>query len=471
MSIYVFSTFLLSLIFVAVFGSWWQGHAPFLVHVSALLIALLMVLAVILLIAIFPLVKSRKNSPTDSKIINQSTWGKAVANSLSTPSAVLEGLSLIFINKAFLRELGLSADMNELIGMPFSNIVHPRDHQTLSKMFVGHMQDETDHCEAKIHILYRDGSFIPVSITISPLRGTDNSDFHLLQLTSQSAHIMSASLMNRDINYQLILKHVEQPIFHLNADQEIIYLSPYWESLLDFPADECLNQKFTTYFHPEDKLSVETQLSQVIMGKRTNQQLEARVITKHGELKVVEMRVRNTSSYKGERSSIVGTLTDISRAKQTESRLHANRRSLTTLLSNVPGMIYRCKNDRHWTFEFVSDGCKDVTGYEAHEIIDNHNFSYMLTIHEEDRANTFQFVQEQIALQKSFQMTYRIHTRSGSTKWVWEHGRGIFSSTGELLALEGFITEINNPNDSNSPHYFGTNAFQAFPNPVKQSTH
>lgn len=46
--------------------------------------------------------------------------------------------------------------------------------------------------------------------------------------------------------------------------------------------------------------------------------------------------------------SAVGTLTDISRMKRTEASLRANRRSLSMLLSNVPGMVYRCRHDRNW---------------------------------------------------------------------------------------------------------------------------
>ena len=48
----------------------------------------------------------------------------------------------------------------------------------------------------------------------------------------------------------------------------------------------------------------------------------------------------------------------------------------------------------------------------------------------------------QIVKDEKFNIIYRIVTRKGETKFVQEHGRGIFSSTGELLALEGFITEI-----------------------------
>ena len=65
-----------------------------------------------------------------------------------------------------------------------------------------------------------------------------------------------------------------------------------------------------------------------------------------------------------------------------------------------------------------------------------------MIIHPDDRADVWESVNQQLGLSEKFKLIYRIVTRKGETKLVQEYGRGIFSSTGELLALEGFITEI-----------------------------
>ena len=189
---------------------------------------------------------------------------------------------------------------------------------------------------------------------------------------------------------------------------------------------------------------LEARLNSLTQGKRTNCTIEARLLSVRGDPNWIVMRAKTTSTSIGERTSIIGTMTDIQHNKEAEASQFANRRALNSLLSNIPGMVYRGRNDRSWTFEFVSDGCIDVTGYDPLDLINDPNLTFNLIIHPDDRAAVWESVKQQMSSSEEFKLIYRIVTRKGETKLVQEHGRGIFSSTGELLALEGFITEIPN---------------------------
>lgn len=121
--------------------------------------------------------------------------------------------------------------------------------------------------------------------------------------------------------------------------------------------------------------------------------------------------------------------------------LRENRRRLTTLLSNLPGMAYRCANDRNWTMEFVSQGSRELLEYEAEELVGNRNIAYADVIKPEDRENVFEGVQKALSEKRPYQLTYRVHTKTGREKWVWEQGRAVRDADGREL-LEGFITDI-----------------------------
>ncbi len=126
--------------------------------------------------------------------------------------------------------------------------------------------------------------------------------------------------------------------------------------------------------------------------------------------------------------------------KQAEHELRESQRQLATLMSNLPGMAYRCTADTGWTFEFVSEGCFDLTGYHPAEVVGARDFTLCDPA---DLALVNGAVDDAIAHRRPFEVTYRMRMARGGRKWVWERGRGVFSPAGDLVALEGFISDIS----------------------------
>ncbi|MGB9626808.1 MAG: PAS domain-containing protein, partial [Phycisphaerae bacterium] len=127
---------------------------------------------------------------------------------------------------------------------------------------------------------------------------------------------------------------------------------------------------------------------------------------------------------------------------QTEQSLRESERMLSTLMSNLPGMAYRCRNDPQWTMEFVSEGCLDLTGYLCDALVENRQVSYADVIHPDDRATVWLEVQKAVRKREPFRLTYRIRAAGGEEKWVWEQGRAVYDADGQVASLEGFIADI-----------------------------
>ncbi len=105
--------------------------------------------------------------------------------------------------------------------------------------------------------------------------------------------------------------------------------------------------------------------------------------------------------------------------------LREKERMLLTLMSNLDGMVYRCRDDTHWTMEFVSDGCYPLTGYRPNELMFNGRISYEEITHPDDRHRVRAEIQEALRQRRRFFVEYRIITTDGAIKWVWEGGVGI----------------------------------------------
>ncbi len=116
--------------------------------------------------------------------------------------------------------------------------------------------------------------------------------------------------------------------------------------------------------------------------------------------------------------------------------------SLSLLLDNLPGMAYRCLNDRDWTMTFVSSGAHALTGYLPASFTAAGGVRYGSLIHPDDREDVRAGVQAALQVGSMFRLTYRIVAADGALKWVWEQGSAAYSASGELTGLEGFITDI-----------------------------
>lgn len=124
-------------------------------------------------------------------------------------------------------------------------------------------------------------------------------------------------------------------------------------------------------------------------------------------------------------------------------KLQDSERQLSNLMSNLPGMAFRCCNDKYWTMLFVSRGCEKLTGYKPEELINNSLLSYARIIHPEDRRWVLDEVTRNIDSRLHYQITYRIITKSSQVKWVSENGVGVFDDNHNLLFIEGLILDIS----------------------------
>ena len=131
-----------------------------------------------------------------------------------------------------------------------------------------------------------------------------------------------------------------------------------------------------------------------------------------------------------------------------EFRLRERERFLRTLISNLPGVVFRSRADDTLTKEFVSDGCLKLTGYRAEELVGaNALTTWSELLHPADRDRVFAEMRrlmhgEQPIDGQQFQISYRLIARDRLIKHVSDRFRFVRDSAGEIAALEGFITDI-----------------------------
>ena len=215
-----------------------------------------------------------------------------------------------------------------------------------------------------------------------------------------------------------------------------------WTRLTGFSLQETRTLGQSAYLHPQDQ---ERWLRFLDARKRDPQRTAAlvlRFLTSSGKTIHLEAGAQAVVADNGRCMGFVGTLSDVGSRVQAEGLKEASHRTLETLINNLPGLVYRCRNNRQWTMEYMSKGCEVLTGYPPEALINSERLTYADLIVPEDQEQVWQNVQASVHENRPFELMYRIRTARGEEKWVLERGRGNFSTSGQLLGVEGFITDI-----------------------------
>ncbi|MFP4531969.1 MAG: sigma 54-interacting transcriptional regulator [Desulfobacterales bacterium] len=249
------------------------------------------------------------------------------------------------------------------------------------------------------------------------------------------------ALKESEERYRSVFENTGTATIIIEDEMTISMVNAKFENLTGYSKDEIQGRmKWTEFVVAEDLDRMKTyHLKRRQDARAAPTEYECRVFNRFGEVKDMYLRI---DMIAGSQSSVASFM-DITAFKQTEAALMESERKLSKLMGNLPGMAYRCRNDKHRTMKFVSAGCKWLTGYPAYELIDNANRTFVDLVHTEDRAHVNAQLREIQAAGRPFQMEYRIVTASGASKWVWEEGVGIVSEDGELREVEGFISDIS----------------------------
>ncbi|MEX2494804.1 MAG: PAS domain-containing protein [Woeseia sp.] len=205
-------------------------------------------------------------------------------------------------------------------------------------------------------------------------------------------------------------------------------INPAFRKLLGYSDGELTEVPFLELVHSADRAATLAEMENLKTGQAVLR-FENRYRCKDGSFKWLAWM----ATPQVDEDLIYAVARDVTDSKQ----------SLDDLMSNLPGMVYRCLDDAKWTMNFVSRGCVNLTGYKAEDFVDNKSISYDQIVHPEDRARLHREVQSAIDAGGEFQLEYRIITASGEEKTVWEKGRAIYDGEGAPGTLQGYIFDIS----------------------------
>jgi len=163
---------------------------------------------------------------------------------------------------------------------------------------------------------------------------------------------------------------------------------------------------------------------------------------KNGELYWENATITPIKNKDGEIVRYIAIKEDITRRKKAEQSLRESEEKFRSMISNIPGVVYRCAYDLDWTIFFITDAIENVTGYRSDELQNNHSVTFAGIIHPDDRVLVAESVKTGISNFKQFSIEYRILTKQNTVKWVSNSGRPVFDENNTIIWLDGFLFDI-----------------------------
>lgn len=255
--------------------------------------------------------------------------------------------------------------------------------------------------------------------------------------------------MSRNTTHSVLSDHTSIPSVDANwLPQAVLLVDEHnivrsanqtWSDLYAHEAKSSLGRCFFQFIHPKDRPHAYGTLEKIWeTGSMSN--CIVRILDGATSERWSDIYLRYQSA--DGKPFIVLSISDITERVGEERLLLAHHRSINSILNDLPGMVYRCRNNPEWPMEYVSEGCVELTGYQAKDIVNSRRLSYGSLIIDEDQEPVWEEVQNALREHRRFELIYRIRTAQGENKWVWEKGKGIYSAEGELSGIEGFITDF-----------------------------
>lgn len=341
-----------------------------------------------------------------------------------------------------LKAILLDIDLPRLVPEQFLEIlsVH-RSYQHIKTIVVGHMSDQM-----RIARCLEKGAtdFITRPVDMDALKTLLELHLSNTEQTTRDTPLNATTMIFERLFNDAPIGVAISRVTRISDTDKItsVVMNPAYEKIIGRKNDS-QNFDWRSITHPDDLAESEDLFNQLESRQISSYNRVKRYVHPDGSIVWVNVIVSSFDNENEDVFSYISIVQDITEQSLTIKKLSESERSKAVLLSHLPGLAYRCNYDRDWTMQFVSKGCKKLTGYDPEDLLDNKVISYNDLITQEYHHPLWLEWKRVLAARIPFSYEYQIITKEGVRKWVLELGEGVFDEKGEVLALEGIVIDID----------------------------
>jgi diguanylate cyclase (GGDEF)-like protein/PAS domain S-box-containing protein len=380
----------------------------------------------------------------------------------------------IYCNDSYLKVLGYSSE--DLVNSSAFDLIHPAEKSKITQLLKEGILNRQHDAVLLIRLLSMGGSIKWLEHRVKMLFNEEEEPDKILI----NARDFTESKINRDLlivqrNLGLKLAGtsditealrccLDAAISVSGMDSGGVYLVNQATGALDLVCHKGLSPDFyiaASYYDPDtfEATLVREGLPAYITG--SDERLQKTLVTREGirayavipitsgqkTVACLNIASHTTSeiprAVRGALETVVSKISSAIDRIRAENALQESVEKYRTLVANVPGIIFSCAWDPHWTMSYISDSVEALTGFKASDFIGNRVRSFASIIHPEDRAKVFREIRGyNNAEEIPYHRRYRVITSDGAVRWVRESGRVIYNQDGLVDHIDGVIIDI-----------------------------
>ncbi|MBD1390102.1 PAS domain S-box protein [Neiella sp. HB171785] len=324
-----------------------------------------------------------------------------------------------------------------------NNLLQRVADQASNEAHLHHLQlllqgQSVDDTEQQVTLQHRNGNSVRFDVAMHGCHDSNNAVAVELLYTDVTEKLSTSEW------YQAVIETSPDALLLVNEQGDITYANSQSCRLFGYQSEELVGEKVEVliperfrHHHPQQRGG----FFQHPVTREMGEGLELFAVCKSGQEFPVEVKLSLLPLTQKKERVAVAILRDVTEKRQAKQRLEQSEQRFRTMVANVPGVIYRCLLDEHWTMQYISDHIEDISGYPASDFVNNAKRTFASIIHPEDSPFVELEVEDKISRREPYSVQYRILDHNGVERWIYEKGRALFEGD-KAVYLDGAMNEI-----------------------------
>jgi diguanylate cyclase (GGDEF)-like protein/PAS domain S-box-containing protein len=357
----------------------------------------------------------------------------------------------VWVSDEYSKVILTNTVFNELIGEIAENIkvddllsyIHPEDLEGFRKVR-DTARNNREAYQYALRLQKPGGGYVWYHVTENPMHNSEGSFCGYIGTFTEIPFYVPdfiEELYLEDV-INTVFKNGDIGVLIINRDGYITDCSKHCESITGRSKNQLCGHQWFRFIHPEDTAGEMENLADLMHMEKNSYSSVRRYIKPDQSIVWIGILAFHVKQKDEEKDNKIAALVikDISPYIKTAVQTGTLERFLSVLWSDVPGMIYRCNPD--WSMNYVSEGCQRLTGYNRKLFLQFRHYYFNTVVNEEYREYLQKRREEAIRKKTRFKEEYMITAASGKQKWVYEQAYGVFNTDGELIYIDGAVSDI-----------------------------